>query len=172
MRLNPNIHTHTFTQPQNNSTRRRRSLGLTIGHHYAMSCGRLTFLRCGFLITRMLWHWLTHFFVSFFSASHLQAQFVLCIFHTIRAMLTKDCSFPKFISALLLLNASIFFVLFMNFYIQNYKKRRTHEQSIANEAAKASAGLTTTPAIEAKKVNWGGEGVSSDQSGHRKTIHN
>lgn len=70
MRLNPNIHTHLHSavpQPQeNNSTRRRRSLRFTIGHHYAMSCGRLTFLRCGFLITRMLWHWLTHFFAVFF----------------------------------------------------------------------------------------------------------
>lgn len=75
----------------------------------------------------------------------IQAQFILCIVHTIRAMLAKDCEFPKFISALLLLNASIFFVLFMNFYIQNYKKRRTLEA-----AAKTTE---VTPAVEAKKVN-------------------
>lgn len=35
-----------------------------------------------------------------------------------------DCEFPKFLTALLLLNASIFFVLFMNFYVQNYKKQQ------------------------------------------------
>lgn len=58
---------------------------------------------------------------------YLQAQFVLCIAHTIRAMFASDCNFPKFISALLLLNASIFFVLFMNFYVQNYKKRRSQK---------------------------------------------
>lgn len=39
-------------------------------------------------------------------------------------MLTDDCEFPGFVSGLLLLNASIFFVLFMNFYIQNYNKRK------------------------------------------------
>ncbi|XP_055678077.1 elongation of very long chain fatty acids protein AAEL008004 [Lutzomyia longipalpis] len=52
------------------------------------------------------------------------AQFILCIAHTIRA-LVSDCQFPPVISALLLLNASIFFVLFMNFYIQNYNKQRS-----------------------------------------------
>jgi len=57
------------------------------------------------------------------------AQFILCIAHTIRALCT-DCGFPTFVSALLLLNASIFFVLFMNFYIQTYKKQLTLEKKI------------------------------------------
>ena len=85
------------------------------------------------------------FFFGFFFCH--QAQFVLCIVHTIRAMLAKDCQFPKFISALLLLNASIFFVLFMNFYIQNYKKRRTLED------AQKNAAITPATTTEAKKVN-------------------
>lgn len=88
-------------------------------------------------------------FLSF--SRSFQAQFVLCIFHTIRAMFASDCEFPKFISALLLLNASIFFVLFMNFYVQNYKKRRDQEQSCLAAAAKAN-GAAASP-IEAKKVN-------------------
>lgn len=128
---------------------------------YAMSCRRLTFLRCGFLI---VWHWLNISFICL-PLCPSQAQFVLCIVHTIRAMLAKDCSFPKFISALLLLNASIFFVLFMNFYIQNYKKRRVQEQSIADAAAKANAGGRVAPvAIEAKKVQWGGKEGRSGRS--------
>lgn len=129
-----------------------------------MSCHRLTFLRCGFLI---VWHWLNISFICL-PLCPSQAQFVLCIVHTIRAMLAKDCSFPKFISALLLLNASIFFVLFMNFYIQNYKKRRVQEQSIADAAAKANAGgQVALVAIEAKKVQWGGK-EGAYQSGHRR----
>jgi elongation of very long chain fatty acids protein 7 len=48
---------------------------------------------------------------------------VICIVHCIRVLFT-DCEFPWIITALLLLNASIFFVLFMNFYIQNYKKQK------------------------------------------------
>lgn len=58
-----------------------------------------------------------------------QAQFILCIAHTIRALCT-DCGFPAFVSGLLLLNASIFFVLFMNFYIQAYKNQRTLAKKI------------------------------------------
>ncbi|XP_053670350.1 elongation of very long chain fatty acids protein AAEL008004-like [Anopheles nili] len=50
------------------------------------------------------------------------AQFVICIGHAINALLT-DCAFPKFITLLLLCNASIFFVLFMNFYLENYRKQ-------------------------------------------------
>lgn len=41
--------------------------------------------------------------------------------HAINALVT-DCAYPKFITSLLLLNASIFFALFMNFYWENYKK--------------------------------------------------
>ncbi|CAG9809246.1 unnamed protein product [Chironomus riparius] len=52
------------------------------------------------------------------------AQFVLCIFHNIRALCT-DCTFPPFMSSLLLLNSIIFFVLFMNFYVQNFYKRKS-----------------------------------------------
>ncbi|EDW38922.1 GL13810 [Drosophila persimilis] len=55
------------------------------------------------------------------------AQFVLCIFHTLRALFSNQCQFSKFISALLLLNASIFFCLFMNFYMQSYKKSKAQQ---------------------------------------------
>lgn len=52
----------------------------------------------------------------------LQIQFILCIAHCINALAT-GCPFPRFISTLLLINASIFLVLFMNFYIQSYKRK-------------------------------------------------
>ncbi|CRK86853.1 CLUMA_CG000679, isoform A [Clunio marinus] len=52
------------------------------------------------------------------------AQFVLCIFHNIRALYT-GCAFPPFVSSLLLINSLIFFSLFMNFYIQNFYKKKT-----------------------------------------------
>ncbi|XP_058117495.1 elongation of very long chain fatty acids protein AAEL008004-like [Anopheles ziemanni] len=61
------------------------------------------------------------------------AQFVICIGHAINALLT-DCAFPKFITLLLLGNASIFFVLFMNFYLENYRKQtdvKTEPESTA-----------------------------------------
>lgn len=53
---------------------------------------------------------------------------MLCIFHTLRALFSNQCQFSKFISALLLLNASIFFCLFMNFYMQSYRKTKAAQQ--------------------------------------------
>ncbi|XP_055594233.1 elongation of very long chain fatty acids protein AAEL008004-like [Uranotaenia lowii] len=63
------------------------------------------------------------------------AQFIICIAHAINA-LVSDCAFPKFITALLLLNAVIFFVLFMDFYIQNYR-RSAAKAKATDEAKKA-----------------------------------
>lgn len=68
-------------------------------------------------------------FVQLIFFSHLQAQFILCIIHSIRALWT-GCDFPPFMTALLLLNSLIFFVLFMNFYIQNYKKARSLQKKV------------------------------------------
>lgn len=56
------------------------------------------------------------------------AQFVLCIGHCITALCT-ECAFPKFVSALLLLNSSIFFVLFMNFYVQSYRNKKSLQKT-------------------------------------------
>lgn len=67
----------------------------------------------------------------------LQAQFVLCIIHTVRALLSQQCQFSKFISALLLLNSSIFFCLFMNFYVQAYKKSN-EKRSVASFASRST----------------------------------
>lgn len=54
--------------------------------------------------------------------THLQlAQFFLVLFHSISA-LVYDCGYPRIIAACLILHSSIFIVLFMNFYIQAYKK--------------------------------------------------
>ncbi|KAG5673651.1 hypothetical protein PVAND_003679 [Polypedilum vanderplanki] len=62
------------------------------------------------------------------------AQFVLCIFHNIRALCT-GCAFPPFMSSLLLINSIIFFILFMNFYIQNFYKRKSAEQATEKHKA-------------------------------------
>jgi elongation of very long chain fatty acids protein 7 len=72
-------------------------------------------------------------FFFFSIARDFQAQFVLCIFHNIRALCT-GCAFPPFMSSLLLLNSVIFFILFMNFYIQNFYKRKS---AAASEKLKA-----------------------------------
>lgn len=86
---------------------------------------------------------------------HFQAQFILCIIHCIRA-LSVECDFPRFLTGLLLLNASIFFVLFMNFYVQNYKKQQAvavQKKLLALESSKAAAQLKATASFIAKKVN-------------------
>ncbi|EDX13947.1 elongation of very long chain fatty acids protein 7 [Drosophila simulans] len=73
------------------------------------------------------------------------AQFVLCIFHTLRALFSNQCQFSKFISALLLLNASIFFCLFMNFYMQSYRKTKAAQQLQQQQQLKQQQQLDATP---------------------------
>uniref|UniRef100_A0A336LM25 Elongation of very long chain fatty acids protein n=1 Tax=Culicoides sonorensis TaxID=179676 RepID=A0A336LM25_CULSO len=83
------------------------------------------------------------------------AQFILCIIHCIRA-LSVECDFPRFLTGLLLLNASIFFVLFMNFYIQNYKKQQAinvQKKLLELESSKAAEQLKATASLIAKKIN-------------------
>uniref|UniRef100_A0A182JRF0 Elongation of very long chain fatty acids protein n=1 Tax=Anopheles christyi TaxID=43041 RepID=A0A182JRF0_9DIPT len=70
-------------------------------------------------------------------------QFIICIAHCINALAT-GCPFPRFITTLLLINASIFLALFMNFYIESYKRKSK------SAAAKAST-ANSTPSIEASK---------------------
>uniref|UniRef100_A0A1A9Z492 Elongation of very long chain fatty acids protein n=1 Tax=Glossina pallidipes TaxID=7398 RepID=A0A1A9Z492_GLOPL len=72
------------------------------------------------------------------------AQFVLCIVHTARALFSHQCQFSKFISAFLLLNASIFFCLFMNFYIQAYKKKGKGKQHHQTKTSDNQAAIITT----------------------------
>lgn len=78
------------------------------------------------------------------------AQFILCIGHTIRALFSTQCKFSKFISTLLLLNSLIFFCLFMNFYIQSYKKqasnRQLEESKCKDAPVKAANGVKTLKA--------------------------
>jgi hypothetical protein len=62
--------------------------------------------------------------------------------------LATDCEFPAFVSALLLLNASIFFVLFMNFYIENYNKKLAAAAKV--QAPVMPAEQTALPALEEK----------------------
>ncbi|XP_052893113.1 elongation of very long chain fatty acids protein 7-like [Anopheles moucheti] len=64
-------------------------------------------------------------------------QFIICIAHCINALAT-GCPFPRFITTLLLINATIFLALFMNFYIESYKRK-----------AKSAAGKVSTNATSA-----------------------
>ncbi|XP_055619399.1 elongation of very long chain fatty acids protein 7-like isoform X2 [Toxorhynchites rutilus septentrionalis] len=81
-------------------------------------------------------------------------QFILCIAHCINALVT-GCPFPRFISTLLLINASIFLALFMNFYIQSYKRKppaqaiveKSSESSTVEDATEAD-GLSKKPLVE------------------------
>uniref|UniRef100_A0A182SYZ8 Elongation of very long chain fatty acids protein n=1 Tax=Anopheles maculatus TaxID=74869 RepID=A0A182SYZ8_9DIPT len=80
-------------------------------------------------------------------------QFVICIAHCINALAT-GCPFPRFITTLLLINASIFLALFMNFYIESYK-RKSASAKVSAEAAPAIApakevsGVQELPPVEA-----------------------
>lgn len=76
-------------------------------------------------------------------------QFILCIGHCINALVT-GCPFPRFISTLLLINASIFLVLFMNFYIQSYK-RRPKAVTVAEKVVEAVQQPSSVEAV--KEVN-------------------
>ncbi|XP_053661721.1 elongation of very long chain fatty acids protein 7-like [Anopheles marshallii] len=69
-------------------------------------------------------------------------QFIICIAHCINALVT-GCPFPRFITTLLLINASIFLALFMNFYIESYKRK--------SKSAAAKVSTDATPTIEPMK---------------------
>ncbi|KAJ0180128.1 hypothetical protein K1T71_004719 [Dendrolimus kikuchii] len=49
------------------------------------------------------------------------AQFFIVLFHSISA-LVNDCGYPRGIALFLIVHSTIFIVLFMNFYMQAYKK--------------------------------------------------
>ncbi|XP_053687079.1 elongation of very long chain fatty acids protein 7 [Sabethes cyaneus] len=78
-------------------------------------------------------------------------QFILCIGHCINALVT-GCPFPRFISTLLLINASIFLILFMNFYIASYK-RRPSVQSSAIAAAQVGSPEEQSSTVEDLQTN-------------------
>lgn len=52
-----------------------------------------------------------------------QVQFFLVFVHSAQALIF-DCGYPKLVAGLLLLHATIFFVLFSDFYQRAYRKRR------------------------------------------------
>ncbi|CAH0699692.1 unnamed protein product [Spodoptera exigua] len=57
-------------------------------------------------------------------------QFFMVLFHSISA-LVYDCGYPKFIAGGLILHSTIFIVLFMNFYLQAYKKEKPKQKPAA-----------------------------------------
>ncbi|KAL1375039.1 hypothetical protein pipiens_000078, partial [Culex pipiens pipiens] len=77
-------------------------------------------------------------------------QFILCIGHCINALVT-GCPFPRFISTLLLINASIFLALFMNFYIQSYKRRP--KAVVAGSTVEKVEEPAKEAPVEVKEVN-------------------
>lgn len=89
-------------------------------HVIANLCRRWIFRKQIRSVAMLVWYLMTNLcFVCLF-----QAQFVLCIIHNIRALCT-GCAFPPFMSSMLLLNSIIFFTLFMNFYVQNFYKKKS-----------------------------------------------
>uniref|UniRef100_A0A182WLJ6 Elongation of very long chain fatty acids protein n=1 Tax=Anopheles minimus TaxID=112268 RepID=A0A182WLJ6_9DIPT len=85
-------------------------------------------------------------------------QFIICIAHCINALAT-GCPFPRFITTLLLINATIFLALFMNFYIESYKRKsKTAAGKVASDAtptiepAKDVSGVQELPAVEASEA--------------------
>ncbi|XP_004530051.1 elongation of very long chain fatty acids protein 7 [Ceratitis capitata] len=80
------------------------------------------------------------------------AQFVLCIVHTTRALISSQCQFSKFISCLLLLNASIFFCLFMNFYMASYKKSQSQKMAVNAAKANGATPLQNGCVLATKKI--------------------
>ncbi|XP_050074770.1 elongation of very long chain fatty acids protein 7-like [Anopheles maculipalpis] len=83
-------------------------------------------------------------------------QFVICIAHCINALAT-GCPFPRFITTLLLINASIFLALFMNFYIESYKRKSksakaSAEANAAIELTKKVSGVQELSPVEASPV--------------------
>lgn len=74
-------------------------------------------------------------------------QFIICIAHCINALVT-GCPFPRFISTLLLINATIFLALFMNFYIESYKRK--------GKAIQPAAAPTSSPPLEQEKEQHSG----------------
>ena len=52
-----------------------------------------------------------------------QAQFVLTSSHALYNVCFGDCGFPRFFSLSSVIQSAIFFSLFMNFYLQAYKKK-------------------------------------------------
>ncbi|XP_052873723.1 elongation of very long chain fatty acids protein 7-like [Anopheles cruzii] len=72
-------------------------------------------------------------------------QFIICIAHCINALVT-GCPFPRFISTLLLINATIFLALFMNFYIESYRRKPKGLPGKPESAVGSTTGTTVTPA--------------------------
>ncbi|XP_058462640.1 elongation of very long chain fatty acids protein 7-like isoform X2 [Malaya genurostris] len=68
-------------------------------------------------------------------------QFILCIGHCINALVT-GCPFSRFVSTLLLINASIFLTLFMNFYIKSYNRRPSANADAIVEPAGTDLAIT------------------------------
>ena len=57
-----------------------------------------------------------------------QTQFLLCIVHCSQLFFMKDCEYPMIFCYWIFLYAFIFIVLFSNFYIQTYRKRRQQQK--------------------------------------------
>ncbi|XP_049543339.1 elongation of very long chain fatty acids protein 7 [Anopheles darlingi] len=73
-------------------------------------------------------------------------QFIICIAHCINALVT-GCPFPRFISTLLLINASIFLALFMNFYIESYKRKPRGTVATVAKSITVETAPTVTAAV-------------------------
>uniref|UniRef100_A0A182Q457 Elongation of very long chain fatty acids protein n=1 Tax=Anopheles farauti TaxID=69004 RepID=A0A182Q457_9DIPT len=108
-------------------------------------------------------------------------QFIICIAHCINALVT-GCPFPRFISTLLLINATIFLALFMNFYIESYKRKPKATTAklppaepaapIAQEAVSGVQELpvaTETPSADAECAPKVAEDINNNSTSNNQT---
>jgi len=57
----------------------------------------------------------------------LQVQFFLVFVHSAQALIF-DCGYPKLVATLLLIHATIFFVLFSDFYRTAYRRGKSAKE--------------------------------------------
>uniref|UniRef100_A0A182NK47 Elongation of very long chain fatty acids protein n=1 Tax=Anopheles dirus TaxID=7168 RepID=A0A182NK47_9DIPT len=91
-------------------------------------------------------------------------QFIICIAHCINALVT-GCPFPRFISTLLLINATIFLALFMNFYIESYKRKPKAG------AAKPAQAVSATPLVAKEPASSGVQELPAAEPTDAPRVH-
>lgn len=72
------------------------------------------------------------------SSTSTQLQFSLCIIHAVHSLYI-DCNFPKWMHYTLIGYATSFLVLFTNFYIHAYIKKRGRKAKAQRSAREASS---------------------------------
>lgn len=69
-------------------------------------------------------------------------QFIIIFFHNFQ-MLFTSCNFPKPLSFLLTINASLFIYMFGSFYVNNYLKSKMRQESKINGVTNAAININS-----------------------------